>query len=52
MIDEIINWAQKMLGESLIDGSRLLLDSEDLSRKFKSGVPCYYGYNRIEDIVD
>ncbi len=52
MIDEIIRWAQELRGEKLIEGNTLLLESEDLNRKFKSGIPFYYGFRSIDDIVD
>jgi len=51
-IDEIINWAQKLRQETLIEGGELKLDSVDLSQKFKSGIPYFYGYQTIDDIVD
>ncbi len=52
MIDEIIRWAQDLRHEKLIDGRTLLLESEDLKQKFKSGIPYYYGFRTIDDIVD
>ncbi len=51
-IDEIIDWAQKLRQETLIEGGELKLDSVDLSQKFKSGIPYFYGYHTIDDIVD
>ena len=51
-IDEIIKWAQELRGETLIEGGQLKLDSPDLSGEFKSGIPHYYGYRTIDDIVD
>jgi hypothetical protein len=51
-IDEIINWTQKLRQETLIEGGELKLDSVDLSQKFISGIPHFYGYQTIDDIVD
>ncbi len=52
-IDEILRWAQEIRKERIIDvANRLILDAEDLKEPFKSGIPCYYGYETIIDIVD
>lgn len=51
-IDEIIKWAQELRQENLIENGKLNLDSEDLSDKYKSGIPHFYGYRAIDDIVD
>ena len=51
-IDEIINWAQELRNEELIENGKLKLDSKDLSQKYKSGIPYFYGYHSIDDIVD
>jgi len=51
-IDEIIKWAQDLRQEVLIENGELKLDSEDLSQKYKSGIPYFYGYQTIDDIVD
>ncbi len=50
-IDEIINWAQELREEVLIEDGELQLDSEDLSERFISGIPHFYGYRTIADIV-
>lgn len=52
-IDGILCWAQQLRGEHIIgiDG-RLCLDSIDLNAPFKSGLPCYYGYNTLADIIE
>jgi opine dehydrogenase len=50
-IDEIINWAQELRDEVLIEDGELQLDSEDLSERFISGIPHFYGYRTIADIV-
>ncbi|MBI9048889.1 MAG: NAD/NADP octopine/nopaline dehydrogenase family protein [Anaerolineaceae bacterium] len=51
-IDEIIKWAQELRQEVLIENGELKLDSEDLKQKYKSGIPHFYGYRTIDDIVD
>lgn len=52
-IDAIIRWAQETRNEKLLDdNNKLILESEDLSAPLKSGIPCYYGYKTIEDIID
>ena len=52
-IDAIIKWAQDIRDEKIIDeNNSLLIDSKDLSAPLKSGLPCYYGYKTIEDIID
>lgn len=51
-IDEIIKWAQELRGEVLIENGELKLDSEDLKQKHKTGIPHFYGYQSIDDIVD
>jgi hypothetical protein len=51
-IDRIINWAQKIRDEKIIDGKKLLIDSESLTAEFMSGIPPVYGLNRIDDILD
>lgn len=52
-IDEIIRWAQEVRQEKLIsDDNHLLINSPDLCAPFKSGLPCYYGFETIEDCID
>ena len=52
-LDLILCWAQMIRKERIIDeNSKLVLDSIDLSAPLKSGIPCYYGYKTIDDIVD
>ncbi len=53
MINEVLRWAQKIRNEDIIDDfNKLILDSRDLKIPFKSGIPCYYGYKTIKDIID
>ena len=52
-IDEILRWAQDVLGEEIIDSNnRLILDSPALTAKFKCGIPTVYGFKTINDCVD
>lgn len=52
-IDAIIRWAQEVRGEKLIDeDNRLFVEGRDLCEPLKSGLPCYYGYKTVEDIID
>lgn len=52
-IDSILHWAQLIRKENFIsDSNQLQLDSEDLNSPLKSGIPAYYGFNSIEDIID
>ena len=52
-IDAIIRWSQEIRNERIIDdNNRLILDSKDLSAPLKAGIPCYYGYKTIEDMID
>jgi opine dehydrogenase len=50
-LDRILNWAQGVLQDKIIDGDRLLMDPQPANR-FKYGVPSSYGFNQIEQIVD
>jgi len=52
IIDEIIEWAQELRDETLMEDGELQLDSPDLNQKFKSGIPHFYGYETIAEIVD
>ena len=52
-IDDILHWTQVIRKERIIDeNNRLILDDADLNTPLKSGIPCYYGYNTIDDIID
>lgn len=51
-IDRIIEWAQDLRGEKLIQNGRLLMDSQDIAKEFISGIPSIYGHNNLDDIVD
>ncbi|NQT97058.1 MAG: hypothetical protein HQ562_04890, partial [Candidatus Marinimicrobia bacterium] len=51
-IDSIIDWAQQLRNEKIIEGNKLLLGSESLTTEFMSGIPPVYGLNRIDDILD
>ena len=51
-IDSIIDWAQQLRNEKIIEGNKLLLSSESLTTEFMSGIPPVYGLNSIDDILD
>ena len=51
-IDAIIRWAQEIRGERLINDDNRLIQDGDLSIYLKSGLPCYYGFTTIDDIID
>ena len=52
-INEILHWAQLVRGEKIIDeNNHLILDSPDLTKFLKTGIPTVYGLNSIEDCVD
>ena len=52
-IDAILHWAQIVRKEQIIDdNNRLMIDSKDLNESLKAGIPCYYGFKTIDDIVD
>lgn len=51
-IDNIVKWAQELRGEKIIEGNKMLLDSESLTTKFMSGIPPVYGITSIEEILD
>ncbi len=51
-IDSIIDWAQQLRNEKIIEGNKLLLNSESLTSEFMSGIPPVYGLNSIDDILD
>ncbi len=50
-IDNIINWAQQLRNEKIIEVDKLLLDSESLTDEFISGIPPVYDLHKIEDIL-
>ena len=52
-IDEILHWAQIIRQENIIDDdNHLMLNSPDLNEPLKAGIPCFYGFNTIEDCID
>lgn len=52
-IDEILQWAQLVRGERFIDSNnRLILDSPDLIKPLKCGIPTVYGLKTIDDCID
>ena len=52
-IDLILRWAQSVRKEQIIDNDgKLILDGLDLGTPLKSGIPYYYGYKTIDEIID
>ena len=52
-IDEILHWAQLVRSEQIIDdNNHLILDSPDLIKPLKCGIPSVYGFKTIEDCID
>lgn len=52
-IDAILHWAQLVRKENIIDNNnKLMLDSKDLNTPLRSGIPCFYGFTSIDDIID
>ena len=52
-IDEILGWVEEIRHESILaPDSTLLTSSPDLCSAYKSGIPCYYGFDKINDIID
>ncbi len=51
-IDNIISWAQELRGENIIEGNKLLLDSESLTKEFVSGIPPVYGITNVDQIIN
>ena len=52
-IDAILRWAQEIRGERIIDENNALqIEGKDLSAPLKSGIPCYYGFCSINDLID
>lgn len=52
-IDAILEWVQRIRSENIIDIStgNLLLDSKDLCAPLKSGMPNFYGYEELDDVI-
>ena len=52
-IDEILRWAQEVRREHIIDdNNHLILNSPDLTKPLKTGIPTVYGFKTIEDCID
>jgi len=49
-IDEIINWAQRVVGDTILVGDELLTDNEHSKSPYKYGTPSEYGFSSISDI--
>ncbi len=51
-IDNLLSWAQDVLGERIIDGGRLMISGQIKRDRYKYGVPEAYGYTKIDEIID
>ncbi len=52
-IDAIIEWAQTVLEDSIIENKKLTIDNEKMAaNKFKYGIPSVYGYTELSQIID
>lgn len=51
-IDEIIQWAQELRGESFLDENGEINIHYCLKEKYTSGIPESYGISSVEDILD
>lgn len=52
-IDEILRWAQLVRHERIIDeDGQLILDSPDLTKPLKTGIPSVYDFTTISDCID
>ncbi len=51
-MDAIIEWVQKLRGETYVEDGRLLTDSESLAGPFRSGIPPVYGIETLDGVVD
>ena len=52
-IDGILHWAQQIRKEQIIgEDNRLLIDSPDINKPFKTGIPTVYGISHLENCVD
>jgi len=51
-IDNLLVWAQEILGDKIIENGKLVIDDEIEKDPFKYGVPKAYGYNQLSQIID
>lgn len=51
-IDNILIWAQEILGDRIIEDGKLIIEDEVKKNPFKYGVPKAYGYNELSQIID
>ena len=52
-IDEILHWAQEVREEVIIDNNnKLVVNSPDMVKHLKTGIPSVYGFESIEDCID
>ncbi len=52
-IDEILRWVETIRNEKILaPDNTLQTSSPDLCAAYKSGIPHYYGFDKINDIID
>ncbi len=52
MIDKLIEWVQELRQEKIIENGKLLLESDNPTVEFLSGMPPDYGFDSIDQTVD
>jgi len=51
-IDNILIWSQEILGDSIIENGKLVIEDQIIKNPFKYGVPKAYGYSELSQIID
>lgn len=51
-IDDILMWAQDLLGDLIIENGKLVIGEDLKKNPFKYGVPEVYGYTELNQIID
>lgn len=51
-IDSVIDWAQEIRHERIIDNGKLLSESGHVKNDFFLGIPPEYGFDSIENVID
>jgi opine dehydrogenase len=52
VIDRIINWAQDIVNDVILDNCGLIERSGSIDLEFKTGIPSTYGFSSIDQIID
>ncbi|MCK5130506.1 MAG: NAD/NADP octopine/nopaline dehydrogenase family protein, partial [Clostridiales bacterium] len=51
-IDDILTWAQNLLGDRIIENGKLQISDDIKNNPFKYGVPEVYGFTELDQIID